>query len=61
MTRRPPLRSLKHTIMGTLQHMSPEQLQAKEVDGRSDIFSFRLVLYEMLTGKRPLKPTGKRA
>ncbi|HEX4963020.1 MAG TPA: protein kinase [Thermoanaerobaculia bacterium] len=43
------------SVMGSPQYLSPEQIKGEDLDGRSDIFSLGVVLYEILSGKRPFE------
>ena len=43
------------TLVGTFQYMSPEQLEGREADARSDLWAFGAILYEMATGKQPFE------
>lgn len=45
--------TLDGMVMGTLPYLAPEQLQGEAVDGRADLFSFGVLLFEMLTGRPP--------
>lgn len=45
-----------HSFMGTLAYCSPEQIEGRELDNRSDIYSLGVMMYEMLTGNMPIFP-----
>ncbi len=49
----------KGTLLGTVQYMSPEQLEGKDADARTDIFALGLLLYEMVTGEKAFTGTSQ--
>ena len=52
---RPASKTAQGTILGTLSYMSPEQVRGQQVDAGSDVFSFGVIFYLMLTGKLPFQ------
>ncbi|MGZ8831013.1 MAG: protein kinase domain-containing protein, partial [Thermoanaerobaculia bacterium] len=53
------MKTASGSVIGTTSYMSPEQTEGKEVDARSDIFSFGTILYELLTGNHPFAGTSR--
>ncbi len=49
-----PILTQEGALLGTLPYMSPEQLRSEDIDGRSDLWSVGIILYELLTGAHPL-------
>jgi predicted esterase len=51
--------TVEGAVMGTAQYMAPEQLEGREVDARTDVFAFGVVLYEMLTGRKAFEAESR--